>query len=349
MKKIVFTGGGTAGHVMPNLALISALRGEFDCVYIGGDGAEKDLCASRGIPFCRVDTVKFRRDAIFANFSIPFKLRACVCSARKILDELKPDLIFSKGGYVSLPAVLAAKRCGVPLVCHESDLSPGIVTKLSENRAEKILCAFEDTATLFKNGVYVGTPLGKALFDPNAKTRGAKLFGTSGKKPVLLIMGGSSGAATLNEITVRALPELTRVFDVIHLTGKSKSGASGNIDGYTKLDFCNDMPALYATVDLAISRAGANSLAELAATGTPAVAVPLEKASRGDQIENADYYEKRGAVKVLRERDMTEKTLLETTLCVYNSRAAYTAAARRLKIDGTEKICSIIKEEINRK
>lgn len=161
-------------------------------------------------------------------------------------------------------------------------------------------------------------------------------------------MGGSSGAAALNDVAIRALPELMKVFDVIHLTGKAKRGAT-ETSGYKKLEFCDDMPALYATTDVAISRAGANSLAELAATRTPAVAVPLEKASRGDQIENAEYYEKRGTVKVLRERDMTEKDLLETALCVYNSRAAYSAAAARLEIDGTQKICDIIREEINRK
>ncbi len=341
MKKIVFAGGGTAGHVMPNLAVIAALGGKYECVYVGGDGMEKDLCRKRGIAFYKIDAVKLRRDAFFKNFAIPFKLHGCVKLARQTLESIKPDLVFSKGGYAALPVVLAAKKLNIPVIAHESDMTPGIVTKLSKRRAEKVLCAFEPCAARFKNGEYVGTPLDKRLYSGrrNANAEVGKTGKADGKKPVLLVMGGSSGAATLNTALADALPAILDAFDVVHITGKNKQGASSR-RGYTSMPFCDDMPRLYASVDIAVSRGGANSLAELIALGIPTLCVPLEKASRGDQLENAEYFKQKGAIAVLREQDLGG---LAAAVCeLYSARDKYKTAMRALKIDGTDKICKII-------
>lgn len=346
MKKIVFAGGGTAGHVMPNLALINELKAEYECVYVGGSGMERGLCEARGIPFYEIKTVKLRRDAFFKNAAVPFKLMSCVRAAKKTLAAVAPDLIFSKGGYAALPAVLAARPLGVPLLCHESDLTPGIVTKLGKKRAVKVLCAFEPCAELFPNGEHVGTPLRSELYrakGAGAREKALKALELSGRKPVLLIMGGSSGAATLNACAERALDTLLKTFDVVHVTGRNKGGCAPR-EGYRKTEFCDDMPMLYAAVDACISRAGANALAELIALGIPTVAVPLEKASRGDQIQNAEYFAERGAVSVLREKDLTAEALALAAVDVYRKRVEYAAAMKRLNVDGTAKICAAIRE-----
>ncbi len=340
MIKIAFAGGGTAGHVMPNLAIIDALkkRADVQCVYIGGDGMEKELCKKRGLEFYRIDTVKLRRDAVFKNAAVPFKLRACVKTARRVLDEVRPDLIFSKGGYAALPVVLAAKD--IPLLAHESDLTAGIVTKLSKRRAKMVLCSFEPLAQKFKNGEYVGAPLRSELFGA-AKAR----LGFGGNKPVLLVTGGSSGAAALNTAVVAALPVLTDTFDVVHITGKNKKGAPDS-DCYKSMEFCDDMPGLYAACDIALTRGGANALAELIALEIPSVVVPLEKASRGDQIQNAEYYKARGAVDVLREENLRSDVLVQKLKAAYRNRAEYVSSMKKLKVNGTNRIVDIILDTV---
>lgn len=341
MYTIAFAGGGTAGHVMPNLAVINALGSDFNCVYIGGDGIEKSLCVARGIPFYTINTVKLRRDAFFKNIAVPFKLNSCVKSAKKALAEIKPDLVFSKGGYAALPVVLAAK--GIPVICHESDFSPGLATKLSKRKATRMLCAFEPCAKKLKNGEYCGAPLDPKLYEKRDKKSALDKYGLSGKKPVLTVMGGSSGAQTLNEQTAAALPELLKIFDVIHVTGKNKKGGAP-ADGYCAVEFESDMPSLYSCTDIALTRAGANALAECIALKIPTVAVPLEKASRGDQLQNAEYYSGKGAVKVLRENDITPQTLVSVVTDAYNRKSGYISAMSAIDVDGTQRICDVIKE-----
>lgn len=338
MQTIAFCGGGTAGHVMPNLALIAELKSKFNCVYIGGDGIEKSLCEARGIPFYTVRTVKLRRDAVLKNLAVPFKLISCVRSAKKALDEIRPQLIFSKGGYAALPVVLAAPKT-TPVICHESDFSPGLTTKLSKKKSKLVLCAFDSCAERFKDkGKYVGTPLDQALYR-GARDRSA--YGLAGLKPVLTVVGGSSGSTAINDCTVKALPELLKHFDVIHVTGKNKSGAQRR-PGYCPIEFENNMPMLYAASDIVVTRAGANALTECIALKLPTLAVPLEKASRGDQLQNARYFGDKGAIKILRETDMTPATLASAVLGLYNSRSKYVSAAAALEVDGTKRICSVI-------
>lgn len=340
MKTIVFAGGGTAGHVMPNIALIEQLRHEYNCVYVGGDGMEKSICLSRNVPFFAIDTVKFRRDKPLSVFGVPAKLARCVKSAKSVLDKIKPDLVFSKGGYAALPVVLAAKR--ITVLSHESDCSPGLATKLAKRKSKLVLCAFERCAKRFENGVFVGTPLMQSLYSGK---RDCGAYGLSGDKPVLAIVGGSSGAATLNAAIISALPELLRSFDIIHMTGKNKHGGAKRL-GYAPIEFEQDMAKLYATSDIVLTRAGAGALAECIALKIPTVAVPLEKASRGDQKQNAEYYSNIGAVTVLREKDMTTDALcsaLETTLA---AKHRLIAAMSTIDVDGTSRICRIIRENI---
>lgn len=342
MYTIAFAGGGTAGHVMPNLAIISALGGDCHCVYIGCDGMEKSLCEARGIPFYTISAVKLRRDKFFKNLAVPFKLHACVRSAKKVLDEIKPDLIFSKGGYAALPVVLGAGR--IPVVSHESDFSPGLCTKLAKRKSQRILCAFEPCAARIKRAEHVGAPLNPALYRGKSK-RAA--FGFDGSKPVIAVVGGSSGAAAINDCVKSALPKLTACFDVIHVTGKGKAVCEKQ-RGYRPIEFENDMPGLYASVDMIVTRGGANALAEAIALKIPALCVPLEKASRGDQLQNAHYYEERGAIKVLRESDMTPTTLAAAVAELFNAKDRYARAMSELSVDGTKQICDIIKETLNK-
>ncbi|MCH5164777.1 MAG: UDP-N-acetylglucosamine--N-acetylmuramyl-(pentapeptide) pyrophosphoryl-undecaprenol N-acetylglucosamine transferase [Clostridiales bacterium] len=343
MKTIAFAGGGTAGHVMPNLALIGELSHEYHCVYIGGDGMEKTLCASRGIPFFLIDTVKLRRDAILKNFAVPFKLSACVKTAKKVLEDVKPDLIFSKGGYAALPVVLAAKN--IPVISHESDFSAGLATKLAKKRSTYVLCSFENCAKKFNNGKYCGAPLNQSLYGGKRKPAA---YGLSGAKPILAVVGGSSGAAALNQCVASALPELLKQFDIIHVTGKNKAGAQKQ-QGYTPVEFENNMPDLYATCDIIVTRAGANALAECIALKIPTLAVPLEKASRGDQLQNAEYFKNKGAVKVLRESEMTPLTLVAEIQNLYREKNKYVAATSCISVDGTRTICNLIKDVLNNK
>lgn len=342
MQTIAFVGGGTAGHVMPNLALISNLKNKYNCVYIGGDGMEKSLCASRGIPFYQIKTVKLRRDKKLQNLAVPFKLCSCVSSAKAVLKDVRPALVFSKGGYAALPVVLAAKH--IPVVSHESDFSPGLATKIAKRKSRLVLTAFEDCAAHFKNGKHTGTPLNPALY--SGKPNRAR-YGFSDAKPVLAVIGGSSGAAALNACTADALSKLLKLFDIVHVTGKGKSGAQKQ-NGYCPVEFENDMPTLYATADIIVSRAGAGALAETVALAIPTLAVPLEKASRGDQLQNAAYYESRGAIKVLKESDMTADTLVNGIAELYNSKEKYKSAMRKLNVDGTDVICGVIEEQLSK-
>lgn len=342
MYTIAFAGGGTAGHIMPNLALISALGGKYRCVYIGCDGMERSLCEARGIPFYTISAVKLRRDKFFKNLSIPFKLHSCVKSAKKVLDEIKPDLIFSKGGYAALPVVLGSGR--IPVISHESDFSPGLCTKLAKRKSKRILCAFESCAARIKNAEHVGAPLNPALYNGNSKRFA---YGFDGGKPVVAVIGGSSGAAAINDCVKDALPRLTSCFDIIHVTGKGKAVCEKQ-HGYCPIEFENDMPGLYASIDLIVTRGGANALAEAIALKIPALCIPLEKASRGDQLQNALYYEDKGAIKVLRESDMNAGTLISAVTELYNTKDKYVRAMSALSVDGTQKICDIIKDTIEK-
>lgn len=314
MQKIVLTGGGSAGHVTPNLALLPSLRALCDVVYIGTDGIERRLLQNTGVPFYTVKAPKLVRGSLFANLALPVRFALSLRAARRALRAIRPAAVFSKGGYAALPVAWAAASLHIPVVTHESDLSPGLANKLIARRARAALTSFPETAAKLPRGRYAGSPVRPELLRAD-RAAALRKYGFSGGKPVLLCFGGGSGSAALNAALEGALPALLPRFDVLHLCGKAgasdknKSALSAK-DGYVRLEFERDMASAYAAADLALARAGSNTVFELLALKKPSLLVPLEnKRTRGDQVENALYFQRRGLVRVLRERDLSPAVL----------------------------------------
>lgn len=295
----VLTGGGTAGHVTPNLALAEELaKRNIDCIYFGSDkGMERNLV--KDIPYYALPAEKLRRSLSPKNLLLPFRVLSGIRTAEKLLKELKPDFVFGKGGYVSYAPCIAATRLGIPLFLHESDLTPGLVTRQTAKRAKLVFTSFPETKV--PHAYFVGTPirLAATVTEKRKKPKNAK--------PLLLVTGGSQGANRLNENLRRALPLLSD-FSIVHLTGKGKLDPTQSAPHYHQVEYAEDMGSLYAKTDFALSRAGSNALHELLAAKIPTLLVPLSS-GRGDQIENAAYYEKRGLVRVLSEQEMTPQLL----------------------------------------
>ena len=327
-KTIILTGGGTAGHVAPNLALIPSLveRG-YEIHYVGEKGGfEESLTKNQPVVFHPIRAGKLRRYFSLKNFTDPLRVIGGYFDAVKVIREVKPDVVFSKGGFVTVPVCAAGKRCKVPVVIHESDYTPGLANKLNMRYAKKVLVTFEDTLSHAKGkGVFTGTPIRPAVFTGN-KARGLELLGFDGSKPVLLAMGGSQGASALNDAIREALPDLLARFDIAHLCGKGKQDKErSNTRGYRQFEYLNDeLPDIFAAADIAFSRAGANSIFEFLALSLPALLVPLPLAqSRGDQLQNAAYFKKRGYADVLLQETMTAKTLTEALFNLYDKREVY--------------------------
>ncbi len=293
MKKIVLTGGGTAGHVTPNIALMPKLiQHDFSISYIGSyEGMEKAMIEATGTPYFGIATGKFRRYFDLKNFTDPFRVIKGYFEAKSHLKQIRPDVLFSKGGFVSVPVVLAAKRLHIPTIIHESDITPGLANRICIPSASKICCNFPETiAYLPENkAVLSGSPIRRELFDGD-RAKGLAFCGFNTEKPILLIVGGSLGAAAVNQAVRSILPELLKDYQVIHLCGKGKLDPSlDNIDGYVQYEFISaELPDLMAAADLVISRAGANAICELVALCKPNILIPLPAtSSRGDQILNA--------------------------------------------------------------
>lgn len=332
MKKIVLTGGGTAGHVTPNIALIPALKKEgYEIYYIGShNGIEKKLIEEYGIPYYGISSGKLRRYFDVKNFTDPFRVVKGLFDAKKIMKQLKPDVVFSKGGFVSVPVVMAAKKCHVPAIIHESDMTPGLANKLSIPSAYKVCCNFPETVSYLPEGkaVLTGSPIRRELFDGN-RLNGLDFCHFSINKPVILIIGGSLGSVAINTAVRSILPKLLKKYQVIHLCGK------GNIDptlekteGYVQFEYIKkELSDLMDAADVVISRAGANAICELLALKKPAILIPLPAASsRGDQILNAQSFEKQGFSYLLKEEDMTDTSLLEAIEYVFGNRTGYVEA-----------------------
>lgn len=312
MKKLVLTGGGSAGHVVPNLALVPRLRVKFELFYIGTNGIERKLLAGKGIPFYTIDAPKLVRGSLMQNFSLPFRLLRSVRQAKKHLRSILPDAVFSKGGYVSLPVVLAARALKIPVLSHESDFSAGLANRIIAKRCKTVLTSFPETAKSMENGVYTGSPVREELFLGDHAAALGK-YGFAGKKPVLLAFGGGSGSRTINDALTAALAQLLPYFDILHICGKTENAVRS--EGYVPLEFEHDMASAYACADFVVARAGSNTVFELLALKKPALLIPLEnKRSRGDQVENALYFQKRGVCHVLRESELTADTLKNSLL-----------------------------------
>lgn len=306
MKKIVFCGGGSAGHVIPNIALYEDLKDKYDISYLGTPAIEKQICKSFGVPFYEFDGVKLVRGKLFCNLSIPFKLIKSYRRCKEILKDLKPDLLFCKGGYVCLPAAYAASSLGIPVITHESDMTAGLANKLIARKCERVLTTFPKTAKSFKNSVYTGSPMRRILFGRD-KLSAKEQLGLD-LRPTILVFGGGSGSEKINRTLREIVLSLCSKYNVIHLCGKGKA-VSCSIKGYKQIEFCNDMGLIYACADYAVARCGSNSATELLALKIPTLFIPLENGSRGDQIVNADYFKSEELCHVLAEKELTGQSL----------------------------------------
>ena len=329
MKKIVMTGGGTAGHVTPNIALMPALKEKgYQISYIGSyDGIERGLIEEEGIPYYGISSGKLRRYFDLKNFTDPFKVVKGYFEARKLLKKIKPDVVFSKGGFVTVPVVLAAKSCKIPAIIHESDMTPGLANKLAIPSAYKVCHNFPETAKHLPEGksVLSGSPIRQELLN-GSRAEGLKICGFSTEKPVILVIGGSLGSVAINEAVRKALPVLLPDYQIIHVCGKGKVDTSiKNMAGYIQFDYVQDeLSHLLAAADLVISRAGSNAICEFLALKKPNILIPLPaNASRGDQLLNAASFEKQGFSYLLHEENVTDETLTQAVHYVFENQEVY--------------------------
>jgi UDP-N-acetylglucosamine--N-acetylmuramyl-(pentapeptide) pyrophosphoryl-undecaprenol N-acetylglucosamine transferase len=326
VAKIILTGGGTAGHVTPNIALIPELEKEnFDIYYIGTKaGIERKLIVDMGIKYFPITAGKLRRYFDLENLTDIGRILKGFGQSLKVIRKIKPDIIFSKGGFVSTPVVWAARLCKVPVVIHESDITPGLANKLSIPFADKVCYAFPETGKFIqeKKACLTGIPIRKELFNGNANL-GMKMCGFTAGKPILLVMGGSQGSKFINDTVREGLKELITTFQVCHICGKGAIDETlVGLKGYKQFEYVTEeQPHLFAMSDVVVSRAGATTLFELLALKKPNLLIPLSRrASRGDQILNARSFEEQGFSYVLQEEDMNPVSLLENTLKIYKDR-----------------------------
>lgn len=329
MKRIVLTGGGTAGHVTPNIALLPKLKElNFDVHYIGSyDGIEKKLIEDFKVPYYGISTGKLRRYFDVKNFSDPFRVIKGFAEAKKILKTLKPDVVFSKGGFVSVPVVRAAASLNIPCIIHESDMTPGLANKLCIPVASKVCCNFPETLQGLPTdkAVLTGSPIREELTKGN-KFRAMEMCHFSSGKPIVLVIGGSLGAAGVNKLVRDSLPHLLEDFQVVHICGKEKiDNLLLNQPGYKQFEYVKeDLKDLFAMADVVISRAGANAICELLALRKPALLIPLPaRSSRGDQILNAQSFASQGFAMIADEDDLTPFSLVEKVHELYFTRQSY--------------------------
>jgi len=350
VKTIVLTGGGTAGHVTPNLALIPVLLKEgWNIKYIGTkNGIEREIIEKENIDYYSVSSGKLRRYLSKENLTDIFKVIKGVSEATALIKRIKPNVVFSKGGFVAVPVVLAAKLNGVPIIVHESDITPGLANKISMPFAKNVCTTFPETVGYIKGhkGINTGTPIRRELFR-GERQKGLEICGFSGKKPVIMMMGGSLGAVKINNCLREALNEILKEFDLAHICGK------GNIDnslinakGYKQFEYVSgELNHIFAAADMVVSRAGSNSISEFLALKKPSVLIPLSaKASRGDQILNAKSFEKQGFALVLDEEKMTGKTLTQAICTLYKNKNIYVDKMNKSgQTDGVEAVMQLIR------
>ncbi len=335
MKRIILTGGGTAGHVTPNIALIPRLRElGYDIQYIGSyDGIERKLIEELGIPYYGIASGKLRRYFDLKNFSDPFRVAKGFLQAKKLLKQLRPDIIFSKGGFVTVPVVQAAKGLHIPVVIHESDMTPGLANRLAIPAASRVCCNFPETVAHLPEGkaVVTGCPIREELRRGN-RLAGLKFCGFTADRPVLLVIGGSLGSVAVNNAIRSILPELLKTFQVVHLCG------NGNLDeslagtaGYVQYEYIKqELADLFALADIVVSRAGANAICELLELRKPNLLIPLSAAaSRGDQILNAKSFQKQGFSVMVEEEQLGPELLKNKIIELYENRQRYIAAMEK--------------------
>lgn len=351
MKKIVLTGGGSAGHVTPNIALFPRLKElGYEIHYIGSyDGIEKKLIGDFEIPYYGISTGKFRRYFDPKNFTDPFRVMKGYSEAKKYLKEIRPDVVFSKGGFVSVPVVRAAAALKIPCIIHESDMTPGLANKLCISVADKVCCNFPETMTLLPEGkaVLTGSPIRKELAMGN-RIAALNLCGFTANKPVIMVIGGSLGATSVNTAVRQALPKLLADFQVVHICGKEKvDNLLLKVEGYKQFEYLkSELKDMFAMADVVISRAGANAICELLALHKPNLLIPLPaSSSRGDQILNAKSFESQGFSIVIDEDYLTENLLIEKVQELYCSRQSFIDTMKQSgQKDAIDTIVNLIKE-----
>ena len=347
-KKILLTGGGTAGHVTPNIALLPGLRERgFEIRYIGSyNGIEKSLIEAEGIRYDAISTGKLRRYLSAKNITDVFRINHGFAQAKKLIHDYRPDVVFSKGGYVSVPVVVTAGRMGIPVIIHESDMTPGLANKLCMSSAKKVCCNFPETVKLLppEKAVLSGSPIRQELLS-GSREAGFAFTGLTPDKPVLLMMGGSTGSRAVNAALRAALPALLPDFHIVHLCGKGNLDESLARPGYVQYEYISaELKDLFAIADVVLSRAGANAICELLALKKPNVLVPLPAAvSRGDQILNAKSFAAQGFSFVLEEDKITTESLTDALKSVYRDRQKYIEAMEKSgQMNGVDTILALI-------
>jgi UDP-N-acetylglucosamine--N-acetylmuramyl-(pentapeptide) pyrophosphoryl-undecaprenol N-acetylglucosamine transferase len=354
MKKIVLTGGGSAGHVTPNIALLPSLKeAGYEIAYMGSyDGIEKRLIGDFDLPYVGISTGKFRRYLDFKNLTDPFRVIKGFSEARKFLKEYRPDVVFSKGGFVAVPVVRAAASLGIPCIIHESDMTPGLANKICVPVARKVCCNFPETLKLLPEdkAVLTGSPIRAELAQGN-KVAGLDLCGFNANTPVIMVIGGSLGAANVNKAVRAALPSLLGDFQVVHLCGKDKiDNLLLNTPGYKQFEYIKaELKDLFAIADVVISRAGANAICELLALKKPNILIPLPaSSSRGDQLLNAKSFEAQGFSIVINEEDLTTELLVDKVHELYFSRQTFRdAMSDSGQMDSVRRIVQLLEEAIS--
>ncbi|MDR3442611.1 MAG: undecaprenyldiphospho-muramoylpentapeptide beta-N-acetylglucosaminyltransferase [Legionella sp.] len=355
MPSIVFTGGGTAGHVVPNMALISNLKQKgWEIAYVGSaDGIESTMIKPLGIPFHAVSSGKLRRYLSVKNLLDPFKIIVGIVQSSWLLHKLKPDVVFSKGGFVAFPVVVGAWINRIPVVAHESDMSPGLANRLCFPFVNKICLTFEAGKKHFKKQEKVevtGTPIREQLLAGN-RAKGLALCGFTADKPCLLVIGGSLGAGSINRSVREALPELTQTYQIIHICGKGKvDKLLDEWEGYKQFEYVNEELAdLFAATSVVVSRAGANSLYELLALGKPHILIPLSaEVSRGDQIQNAKYFQGLGISIVIDDNSINGPILVKALQHLEKKKDDINNKMKALNIkSATEQVVAIIEEQVH--
>lgn len=350
MKKIVFTGGGTAGHIMPNIALISELK-EYEIYYLGSNGMEKELIQKiPNIKFIEIPTVKFKRSLSINNLAIPFKLIKSIKKTKQILKDISPNLIFSKGGYVAIPVCMAGHALKIPIITHESDISLGLANKIIAPRAKYLCCSFQSTAEKFKkNAVFTGSPIRNKILKGNKNIVIIK-HKLSTTKPIVLIIGGSLGAKPINETIWNNINELCNNYTIIHIVGKNNKNHAVDNKHYTQIEFANDIENYFACADVVISRAGSNTIFELLSIYKPMILIPLPKSShsRGDQVDNANYFLEHKLALVIQQENLSIKTLINTIKHSLKNKNIIQQNMKNFQnTNGNKKIINLIKNTIN--
>lgn len=350
MKTIVFTGGGTAGHIIPNLAIIDEIN-DFKIYYLGSNAMEKNLLTNYpNVEFIEIPAVKLKRSLSFKNLLIPIKLIQSINICKKELKQIKPDIIFSKGGYVSIPVCFAARSLKIPILTHESDFSIGLANKIIAKISQNLCCSFKETAKKYgKNAIFTGSPIRKNILNGDKESTLSR-YKITKNKPIILVMGGSLGAKSINNIIWDNIDKLTEKYTIFHIVGKNNINQTISKKDYYQIEFTDKIGDLFAISNLIISRAGSNTIFELLFLQKNMILIPLPKSSgsRGDQEVNAEYFQKKGFAEKIDQKDLTYDNLaikIEQTL---KNRSEYTNNMKNANnIIGTTNIINLINKTIN--